>query len=64
MRLSFRVVLAAVTALTVSMAVSADSQCYSHGHLCNSRKDCCDGYQCVAVLDPDFDEPFYVYKCE
>ncbi|KAG2340342.1 hypothetical protein BDR05DRAFT_541482 [Suillus weaverae] len=56
MHLSFRVVLAVVAALTVSMAVSADSDCFSTGHLCNTNKDCCHDHICVAVTDPHFDE--------
>ncbi|KIK38774.1 hypothetical protein CY34DRAFT_808999, partial [Suillus luteus UH-Slu-Lm8-n1] len=57
MYLSFRVVLAAVAALTVSMAVSADSaKCGSTGVLCNTKKDCCHDYDCIQVFDYRFDE--------
>jgi hypothetical protein len=56
MHLSFRVVLAAIAALTVSMAVSADTECYSTGELCSSKADCCSGFSCVPVLDLKFDE--------
>ncbi|KAG2753005.1 hypothetical protein P692DRAFT_20723762 [Suillus brevipes Sb2] len=56
MHLSFRVVLAAIAALTVSMAVSADTECYSSGQLCSSKAQCCSGYNCVPVLDTRFDE--------
>jgi hypothetical protein len=56
MHLSFRVVLAVVAALTVSMAVSADSECGSTGDLCNTQKDCCNGYECIQVFDHHFDE--------
>ncbi|KAG1740688.1 hypothetical protein EDB19DRAFT_1708487 [Suillus lakei] len=54
MRLSF--VLAIVAALTAFMAVSADSECYTAGGFCNSDKDCCHGYECVAVYNYHFDE--------
>ncbi|KAG1778860.1 hypothetical protein EV702DRAFT_141966 [Suillus placidus] len=56
MHLSFRVVLAVVIALTASMAVSAHSKCYPAGSLCTSKEDCCHGYECVTVLDLQFDE--------
>ncbi|KAG1728025.1 hypothetical protein EDD22DRAFT_853324 [Suillus occidentalis] len=58
MHLSFRVVLAAIAALTVSMAVSANTECYPSGHLCNSKAECCSGYNCVPVLDPQVDEHY------
>lgn len=66
MHLSFRVVLAVVAALTVSMTVNADTdtKCHSKGGLCNSKADCCHGYECVPVLDLKFDEPYYIYMCE
>lgn len=64
MHLSFRVVLTVVAALTMSMTVSADTECYSEGALCNSKADCCNGYDCVPVLDLKFDEPYYVNMCE
>ncbi|KAG1847877.1 hypothetical protein DFJ58DRAFT_797197 [Suillus subalutaceus] len=56
MRLCFQVVLAVVAALTVSMAVSAESECHSDDHLCNTDKDCCNDSVCVAVFDPHVDE--------
>lgn len=57
MHLSFRVVLAAVAALTSSMAVSAHSECLSIGSLCESKpKDCCKGSECIVVYDLRFDE--------
>lgn len=56
MHLSFRVVLAGIAALTVSMAVSADTECYSSGHLCSSKADCCPSYNCIPVLNLQFDE--------
>ncbi|KAG2040805.1 hypothetical protein BDR03DRAFT_948568 [Suillus americanus] len=47
MRLTFRVVLAVVAALTVSMAVNAqDSGCITDGNFCNSDADCCAGSGC------------------
>ncbi|KIK41856.1 hypothetical protein CY34DRAFT_805554 [Suillus luteus UH-Slu-Lm8-n1] len=57
MHLSFRVVLAAVAALTVSMAVSADSaKCGLSGDFCNTQKDCCHSYECIEVINRHFDE--------
>jgi hypothetical protein len=57
MHLPFRVVLAAIATLTVSMAVNADSECQSTGDLCNiSKKDCCHGYECIQVFAHHFDE--------
>ncbi|KAG1886691.1 hypothetical protein F4604DRAFT_1723095 [Suillus subluteus] len=52
MRLSFRVVLAVVATLTVSMAVSADSECYTGYHVCDSDADCCPGYECTSKIGP------------
>ncbi|KAG1752242.1 hypothetical protein EDB19DRAFT_1672974 [Suillus lakei] len=49
MRLSF--VLAIVAALTASMVVSADSECYPAGSPCSSDTDCCHDYYCMAVYD-------------
>lgn len=56
MHLSFRVVLTVVAALTMSMTVSADTECNSKDALCSSKADCCHGYDCVPVLDLQFDE--------
>ncbi|KAG2365396.1 hypothetical protein BDR07DRAFT_1398974, partial [Suillus spraguei] len=51
MRPSFRVVLAVIAALTVSMIVSADSQCTAPGDFCTMGEDqCCSGFQCVPEL--------------
>jgi hypothetical protein len=44
MRLTFRVILAVLAALTVSMTVSA---CNDGGLICNSAADCCPGYKCA-----------------
>ncbi|KAG2354094.1 hypothetical protein BDR07DRAFT_1398317 [Suillus spraguei] len=51
MRPSFRVVFAVIAALTVSMIVSADSQCTAPGDYCTMDKDqCCSGFKCVPEL--------------
>lgn len=52
MHLSFQVVLAVVAALAVSMVVSVDSHCIPIDEPCNSSKDCCNGYYCIAVVLP------------
>ncbi|KAG2366469.1 hypothetical protein BDR07DRAFT_1396091 [Suillus spraguei] len=62
MRLAFQVVLAIFAALTVSMVVSADSEC-QYGSLCNSKADCCLGYNCVLMNNPKVDEPDLIYGC-
>ncbi|KAG2359399.1 hypothetical protein BDR07DRAFT_1415099 [Suillus spraguei] len=50
MRPSFQVVLAVIAALTVSMTVSADSQCTAPGDFCTVDKDeCCSDFQCLPV---------------
>ncbi|KAG2754294.1 hypothetical protein P692DRAFT_20827806 [Suillus brevipes Sb2] len=64
MHLSFRVVLAAIATLTVSMAVNADSECQSTDGLCATQKDCCPGYECIQVFDLIFDEPYWRFRCE
>ncbi|KAG2365643.1 hypothetical protein BDR07DRAFT_1398273 [Suillus spraguei] len=46
MRPSFQVVLAIIAALTVSMTVSADTECHTAGRDCEFNYDCCRGYRC------------------
>ncbi|KAG2086541.1 uncharacterized protein F5147DRAFT_728897, partial [Suillus discolor] len=56
MRLSFRVVLAVVAALTASIADSADSECHTADGLCTTNHDCCRGYICMPIALPERDE--------
>ncbi|KAG2343478.1 hypothetical protein BDR05DRAFT_989852 [Suillus weaverae] len=57
MRLTFRVVLAVVAALTVFMTVSADvtDGCILPGYFCNTDADCCPGYGCDLGLVDVYD---------
>ncbi|KAG1784483.1 uncharacterized protein HD556DRAFT_232175 [Suillus plorans] len=49
MRPSFRVVLAVVAALAVSMVVSADGECQLISWPCESSEDCCRGFHWVKM---------------
>ncbi|KAG2354191.1 hypothetical protein BDR07DRAFT_1430227 [Suillus spraguei] len=69
MRPSFQVALSVIAALTVSMTVSADSQCTAPGAYCTMGKDeCCSGFTCVPKLSIIYNEgpttESTVYMCD